>query len=189
MRGIYRGCWGITKVNDYIFDAILQTGHERSLTITDHAVEEGSEITDHSYVNHEVVSLEIAMSDAEQNPPQAFSTRHTRSISAFDALETLYKERVKCTIVTKLAHYEDMLLQTLNVVDDYKTVHGLRAVAVFRQVVIAKTDTVTLPNRTSAAPHKTGNTNRGTQRPEPDNRSALRAAADLVRPPADMLRR
>jgi len=173
-----------TDVEGYVFDAFLKLDHERRLTITDHPVEEGASITDHSFVEPKSISIEIGMSDVGDSIIEGqFAHRSTRSISAFDTLCKLQAERRPITINTKLAKYENMLIENITSPDDFKTINGLRATVFFREIIIVGADTVTLPNRTSAAPHKTGNTNSGAVQPSAseDNRSTLRRAADALR--------
>jgi hypothetical protein len=95
----------------------------------------------------------------------------------------LQAERRPLTINTKLAKYENMLIENITAPDDFTTMNGLRATVFFREIIIVSTDTVTLPDRTSADPHKTGNTNAGAVQPSAseDNRSTLRKAADALR--------
>jgi hypothetical protein len=163
------------EVAGYIFDCDLKTHHERRLTITAKPVEEGSSITDHAQVEPKSVSLEIGVSDTVEDGQ--FAHRATRSISAYDVLCQLQDERQPVTITTKLAKYENMLLENITTSDDYTTKNKLIATVFFREIHIVGTDTVTLPDRTSAAPHKTGNTNKGAVQPQPQasesNRSAL----------------
>ena len=58
-----------------------------------------------------------------------------------------------------------MLIETITVPDDYKTLYGLRATIGLREIIVARTSTVALPNRTSIAPQKTGETQIGTVQP------------------------
>ena len=173
----------MVAVNGYFFDAIFKIDHEKSLTITEHPVEEGASITDHSYVNPNRVSLDIGMSDVHYSLVDGqFEQGFSRSISAFDTLQQLLENRIPCTIKTKLKTYHNMLLETLVDPDDYTTQHGLRATAFFREIIVVSTSTAILPNRTSAAPHKTGETNRGAAQPHTDNRSTIRKGADALNP-------
>lgn len=174
-----------TNIEGYFFDAYLKLDHEQGLTITDHPVEEGANITDHSFVNPKRISIEIGMSDVHYSIVDGqFTQRFSRSVSAFDTLERLLEERIPVTIKTKLHSYENMLLETLTAPDDFLTRNGLRATAFFREIIVVSTDTVTLPNRTSQSPQKTGETNRGAVQPSgasnQDNRSTLRKAADSL---------
>ena len=75
-----------------------------------------------------------------------------------------------------------MLIETITTPDDYKTMYGLRATIILREIIVVRTSTVTLPDSTSAAPQKTGDTNKGTVQPAAgtDNRSTLKKAADAL---------
>jgi len=176
-----------THIGGFFFDAYLKLDHERSLTITEHPVEEGASITDHAFVNPKGLSIEVGMSDVCVSLVEGqFAQRFSRSVSAYDTLERLLEERIPISLHTKLATYHNMLIENLTAPDDYQTRNGLRATAFFREVIVVRTDTATLPNRTSRAPHATGATNRGEVQPV-DNRSALRRATDALgftpRPP------
>ena len=173
-----------TDVEGYVFDAFLKLDHERRLTITDHPVEEGANISDHSFLEAKSLSIEIGMSDVGDSIIDGqFGHRSTRSISAFDTLCRLQAERNPITINTKLAKFENMLIENITSPDDFTTMNGLKATIFFREIIIVSTDTASLPNRTSTAPQKTGNTNRGAVQPSAseDNRSTLRRAADALR--------
>jgi len=162
-----------TDIDGYIFDAVLKLDHERRLTITDHPVEEGANIADHAFAEPKSVSIEVGMSDVMDSIVDGqFAHRSTRSISAFDVLCRLQAERRPLTVTTKLATYTNMLIENITAPDDFKTMHGLKATVFLREVIIVSSDTVTLPDRTSADPHKTGNTNAGAVQPEPPS-SAL----------------
>jgi hypothetical protein len=172
-----------THVGGFFFDAFLKLDHERRLTITDHPVEEGANITDHAFVEPKAVSIEIGMSDVCASFIDGqFTQRFSRSVSAYDTLEKMQADRIPISIHSKLATYHNMLIENITAPDDYLTRHGLRATIFFREIIVVSTDTVTLPNRTSTAPQKTGNTNRGAVQPTAteDNRSALRRAADSL---------
>ena len=175
-----------TDVEGYVFDAFLKLDHERRLTITDHPVEEGASITDHSFVEPKAISMEIGMSDVGDSIIDGqFAHRSTRSISAFDTLCRLQAARKPITVNTKLARYENMLIENIASPDDFKTMNGLMATVFFREIIIVSADTAALPNRTSKAPQKTGSTTKGAVQPSgagsEGNRSALRRAADALR--------
>ena len=175
-----------TNVGGYFFDAVLKFDHERSTTITDHPVEEGANITDHAYVNAKSLSMEIGMSDVCSSLIEGqFLTRSSRSVSAYDVLQRIQEARVPISINTRLAVYHNMLIENMTTPDDYLTQNGLKATVFFREIFVVRTSTATLPNRTSRAPQKTGNTNRGAVQPATtaateDNRSTLRRAFDSL---------
>jgi len=170
-----------TNIAGYFFDAYLKLDHERRLTITEHPVEEGASITDHAFMEPKGLSVEVGMSDVCTSFIDGqFTERFSRSVSAFSVLERLQADRIPLSIHTKLATYHNMLIENITSPDDYTTVHGLKATVFFREIIVVSTDTVTLPNRTSTMPQKTGNTNRGAVQPEADDRSTIRRAFDSL---------
>jgi hypothetical protein len=76
-----------------------------------------------------------------------------------------------------------MLIETITAPDDYKTLYGLRAIIGLREIIVAKTMAAALPDRSSAAPQKTGETNKGTVRPDTgnNNKSIMLKAAEGFR--------
>lgn len=163
-----------TNIGGYFFDAFLKVDHNSSLRITDHPVEEGANITDHAYVEPKTLTMEIGMSDACISFINGqFTEKYTRSVSAFDVLVNLQEQRIPLKVHTRLKTYENMLIETITVPDDYMTQYGLRATVGLRQIIVVKTETVVIPNRVSKKPHKTGETNRGTVQPIPVQQSLL----------------
>ena len=162
------------SVGGWYFDAVLKLSHDRGLVITTHPVEEGANITDHSHVREKRLILEIGMSDVGVG---GFETRQSRSVSAFEVLTEMQESRRPVTVVTRLDTYRNMLIEDIKPDEDKDTTNGLRASVFLREVNIVKAETVTLPERVSAAPAKTGASNSGAVRPQPappaENRSAL----------------
>jgi len=169
-----------TSVGGYYFDAVLKLDHNSKITMTGHPVEEGANITDHSFVEPKSLSIVIGMSDAATYLDSSFSGEN-RSVSAFEKLQELQEARQRLTIQTRLKTYKNMLIETMTVPDDFKTMFGLRVTIGLREIIVATTSTVIMPDRTSAAPQKTGQTNKGTIQPTTDNRSTLKKAADALR--------
>jgi len=167
-----------TNIGGYFFDAVLRTDHTDRLKITDSPVETGASVTDHAFKEPRVLSMDIGMSDVCTSLVDGqFSQRPSRSISAYELLTQLQDSRVPLRVYTRLSIYNNMLIETIASPDDFKTMFGLRATVGMREVIVAATNTVILPNRTSTAPQKTGATNRGTIQPAPaaPNRSLLRS--------------
>ena len=152
------------SVGGWYFDAVLKLTHDRGLVITTHPVEEGANITDHSHVREKRLVLEIGMSDVGTG---GFETRQSRSVSAFEILSEMMEEREPVDVVTRLDTYKDMLIEDIKSDEDKDTVHGLRASVFLREVKIVSAETVTLPERVSAEPAKTGGSNSGAVRPQP----------------------
>jgi hypothetical protein len=153
-------------LDGYFFDAVLRTDHSSKLKITEHPVEEGAAVTDHAYVEPRSLTLEIGMSDVCTSVVDGqFMQKSSRSVSAYDVLKQLQANRIPLKVITRLDVYENMLIETVTTPDDYKTMYGLRATIGLREIIVVATNTVALPNRTSAQPYKTGATNTGTVQP------------------------
>ena len=177
-----------TNIGGFFFDAFLKIDHTSKLKITDHPVEEGANISDHAYVEPQSLTMEIGMSEVCTSLVNGqFEQKYSRSASAFDTLKTLQEQRIHLTVHTRLKTYENMLIETITVPDDYTTLYGLRATIGLREIIIVKTNTVTMPNRTSSAPQKTGETQKGTvqaisqSNTNGENKSTLARAAELLR--------
>jgi hypothetical protein len=168
-----------TNIAGYFFDAVFKTDHTDKLQITEHPVETGASVTDHSFKEPRALSMEIGMSDVCSSFINGqFAQKSSRSVSAYEILKQLQANRVPLRVYTRLSVYDNMLIETITSPDDYKTISGLRATVGFREVIVAVTNTVILPNRTSANPQKTGSTNQGTVQPvQQVPQSLLRAMA------------
>ena len=159
------------------FDAILKTDHTSKLTMTDHPVEVGANITDHSYVEPDEVSIEVGMSDSGIGVGR--SGGGSRSVNAFQELRKLQRDRQPMTVVTRLNTYRNMLISSITAPDDYTTMHAMKAVVMLREIIMVQTATVSVSPRASAEPQKTGSTNSGAKQPESNipQQSILRQAA------------
>lgn len=155
-----------TNLDGYFFDAILKVDHSSKIKMTEHPVEQGAAITDHAYVEPRSLTLEIGMSDVCTSFVDGqFMQKSSRSISAYEALKQLQVSKIPLKVYTRLDVYENMLIETITSPDDYTTMFGLRATIGLREIIVVTTNTVSLPNRTSGAPQKTGSTNKGTVQP------------------------
>lgn len=137
------------------FDAWLRLNHNNSLTITQHPVETGASITDHSYRNPNRFSFEIGMTDTVEAP--AFPGSATRSINAYNTLVALQQTRQLLTLVTKYGSYSNVLIEAIDVPDDFQTKYSLRATITLLEVILVSTQ-VTASN---ANPQAVNQTNRG----------------------------
>lgn len=147
-----------SNIGGYFFDAILRTEHTSTLKITSHPVQTGANITDHSYVEPAVLTMEIGMSDAMDSlVKDQFTGRYTKSVSAYQALLDLQQSRIPVSVLTRLRQYENMLIEEINVPDDFKTLYGLRCTVTLREIFVVEVSKTTV----SARPQSSGTTNRG----------------------------
>ncbi len=160
-----------SNIGGLFFDAILHTTHKSTLQITEHPVQVGANISDHAFIMPSIVTMEIAMSDAMDSMVQGqFSDGYTKSVSAFKQLKQLQELRLPISVTTRLQTYNNMLVQSIDVPDDYKTLYGLRATVTLQEIFVVNVST----EKVSARQWTTGSTNRGdVQSAEIDNSSAL----------------
>lgn len=127
----------------YVFDAILRADHNQTLRITEHPVQTGASITDHAYRMPPRIMLEIGMSDAmESYDPDAWTSDTSKSVSAYQTVLDLQKNRTLMMLKTRLDTYENCVIETIEAPDTYKTLNGLRMTVTFRQIFMATVTSV-----------------------------------------------
>jgi len=123
----------------YFFDVIMRVEHETTTRITEHPVQNGANISDHAYMMPARLVMEIGMSDAMDTLVSGqFSDRETKSISAYQTLLRLQKNRQPLQVTTRLNIYQNMIIENINAPDDIKTLYGLKATVTMRQIMTAQ---------------------------------------------------
>jgi len=172
------------NVGGLYFDAVLKTDHMSTTTITEHPVESGANVGDHSYMEADELSLEVGVSDSTY-APGSFGTGQ-RSVTAYNELLKLQRRREPFTVVTRLKVYRNMAITSISAPEDFTTANTLKAFIMLREVIFATTETVTISHRPTAVadsgggassqPNKTGSTNTGSKQPDasPPQQSILK---------------
>lgn len=123
----------------YYFDAIIRAEHTSALRITEHPVQNGANITDHAFSLPARLALDIGMSDAMGSFVQGqWSGDSPKSVTAYQVLRKLQDDRLPLAVVTRLAAYENMLIEQIAAPDDARTLYGLRATVTLRQIIMAQ---------------------------------------------------
>ncbi len=131
----------------YFFDAVLKAEHNNQRRITEHPVQTGANITDHSYQLAARLSLEIGVSDVmdcydaeyDWNAIAFYNDGSPiRSINAFQGLLALQKSGEALSVTTRLFTYDNMIIENIIVPEDYKTLYSLRATIFFQQIIVAE---------------------------------------------------
>lgn len=143
------------------FDAWLRLQHNTGLTITQHPVETGASITDHSYFNPRRFSFDIGMTDCIVAPQ--FPGDANRSVNAYNALVNLQGRRERLTLVSKYGIFPNILIESVDVSDDYSTKNVMKATISLLEIIVAKLQTI----KVSADPQVTDQTNKGQVPPQP----------------------
>lgn len=152
-----------TNVGGLFFDAVLSVSTEHEATITSHPVQNGANISDHMQTEPVTISMNIAMSDAMASMvPGQWEGAYTKSVSAYRILVQLQQARIPFSVLTRLNRYDNMVIQSITVDDDSRTMNGLRASINLKQVIMAEAreTTVSARNWTSS-----GGANRGEVQP------------------------
>ena len=143
--------------------AILEESHYNRLEVTEHPVESGSPISDHSFMRPKEVTLRCGWSNAsaESLIGAATSLFSGGGLAASDYVSSVYSQllalqesRTRMSIATTLRTYDNMLITGLQVTRDEKTSQALMVTATCREVLIASTQSTTLPaqaNQTNPA--------------------------------------
>jgi hypothetical protein len=181
----------LTNIGGIQVDTTIEEAYEDRLEITEHPVEAGAQITDHSFKRPMEVRLRCGWSDsslyATLGAVVNFATGLTTGgggggsftgggMSASDYVAGIYSQllqlqegRQPFTVFTGLRIYTDMLLTSIRVRRDNTTRYALMVEAELRQVIIVDTQTATLPPQANQAnPASTAETvNAGTQSLQP----------------------
>ena len=163
-----------TSLGGYTFDAVVQSDHTSELALTEHPVQNGAAVTDHSYLKPKTLTLHIGVSDCAVGGN--YGGGSARSVNAYQLLLRLQREARPLTVTTRLHTYTNMMVKTITASEDYTTVHALDATITLQEIVVASVSTV----KVSSRPQVTGSTNRGTpQAVEPDQ-SVLKQAVGMI---------
>ena len=140
-----------TNLDGYFFDAIIDSQHTHQAKITSHPVQSGANITDHIYIEPVELTMTIRMSDSFNSYVNGqFSGGPSRSVNAYNVLRELQRTRVPFQVVTRLETYQNMVIETLSVADDYKTLYALEARVTLKQILVVQVRTIKISNRINA---------------------------------------
>ncbi|WP_201264983.1 phage baseplate protein [Brevibacillus reuszeri] len=151
-----------TNIGGWFFDAFLRSTHTSRLKITEHPVQVGAALTDHSYLEPKELTMEIGMSDAATSLiPGQFTGGWSRSVQAFKVLQELQAIRVPIQVHSRLGLYQNMLIEEITAPDDFTTLNGLRCTVTLREIIVAQVRTVKI----SSKPAVTDRANKGKLEP------------------------
>lgn len=152
------------NIGGFFFDAVFKVDHENILEITQHPVQTGANITDHSFMQPKTLIFDIGMSDANAEIVSGqYDATVSKSVSAYETLKYLQESRIPVSIFTRLGSYKNMLIKQISVSDDLKTAFGLRATVHLQQIIVVDVATV----KVSSRPQTTGASDKGPQQPVP----------------------
>ena len=164
-----------TNLGGYFFDAVFSVDTEHSLTVTQHPVQTGANISDHAFVNPIRMTMQVGVSDAMAYRAGADygGDGKTKSVQAYRLLCKLQELRTPMQVVTRLNTYQNMLIESIDVSDDVSTLCALKATVNLVQVLVVNVGTEKVSARawTSGAQKKAQEV-----QPKGDNSTILRKA-------------
>lgn len=145
------------RIGAIAIQCAIEESHYDELTITDHPVEQGAEISDHAFKRPAEVVIRAGWSNSgiqsiitELSQAAALLSDAALSFSGttspfnyagevYQQLLTLQASREPFQIITGKRSYSNMLIRGLSVTTDEKSEHALFCTAICRQVIIAQT--------------------------------------------------
>lgn len=130
------------RFGSFIADLTIEENHTDELAITEHPVEQGAAIADHSYKRPAQVTIRAGWSNSSL---QALGNpNYVQQI--YDAILQLQSSRDTFDILTGKRQYKSMLLHRLHETTNENTENALMLTMEFRQVILTTTQTVTVPD-------------------------------------------
>jgi hypothetical protein len=146
--------------------ATLEEVHNAQVEVTDHPVEAGAEITDHSFNRPVEVILRCAWSNSSLDAIEGavlnllqngFSGGGDYVSGVYTQLKALKEARQPFDIVTSLQLYQNMLITGLSITRDVKSSQALMASITCREVILVTTQVAGTPLSNQAFPQSTSN--------------------------------
>lgn len=130
------------NVGGFIADATLEEQHRDELAVTDHPVQQGAQITDHSFKRNAVVVIRAAWSNSST---QALGDPNFVKAMYANFLE-LQASREPFNVFTGKRAYSNMLMTLLSEETTSKTENAMVLTIQCREVILVQTQTVTVPS-------------------------------------------
>jgi hypothetical protein len=150
------------QLGTLVLDASITESHQAEVEVTEHPVEQGANIADHTRAKPESLTLEGLISNTPLNRTQtrrlveslgvvfesnsaedAVFGQPGRAEAAYVTLREIKEAGQLITVVTGLRVYEDMVMTSLLVPRDARTGEALRFTASFKQIRLVKNKTTT----------------------------------------------
>lgn len=185
---------GTSKITYIMDQVTIEEVHNDEMEITDHPVERGAVISDHAFARPSEVIITagwsnsphttgilnqltgaaasasallqaaIGVSNVISGVKTMFSAGPSVVEETYSAILSLYNDRQLFDVYTGKRTYKNMLIKSLATTTDMRTENSLILRMTLRQIILADTTTVTVPDASKmASPQQNGATiNRGT---------------------------
>lgn len=142
------------KIGMIVPSVVISEKHTDMLEITEHPVEVGAAVADHAYKKPSEVVMEVgfagggALLDFASNLT-ATSLLGLSPQQTYQELLGLQESRIPFDVVTGKRLYSNMLIRALEVTTDKTTENVLSAVLTLREVIISRTQQITVADKTN----------------------------------------
>ncbi len=142
------------EIDSIEIEVLIEEEHTDELQITEHPVQVGASITDHSFKKPSTLVLRCGWSNSSYAALKGVATSLVQSggssssdyvSGVYSQLRKLQESRIPFAITTTLWWYPNMLIASLNVTRDEKTSSVLMVTATFREIRIVETKSTKLP--------------------------------------------
>jgi hypothetical protein len=133
------------EYTSYFFDAVISAQHTTRRQITEHPVQWGAAISDHSYQLPAMLTLEVGMSDAMDSfnsGSYSPKSKSGKSVNAYQTFVELQKTGQPLVVNTHLQRYTNMIIENINIADNNKTTYSAKFSISFKEIFIGITGTI-----------------------------------------------
>lgn len=140
----------IKKLDTLVLDAIVTETLTMANEVTDHPVEDGPNISDHSRPKPDALTLDCVVSNAPLNGERGRVTKNgftfssstkgdsTRADKALTALRDLRNKGALFSVICSLGTFESMGIESISIPRDVKNSDGLRFTVQVKRVRVVK---------------------------------------------------
>ncbi len=143
------------SIGGFVADVTLSEEHEDELVVTENPVEQGADVTDHSFKKPARLTVRCGFSNSD--PQAGGDTGYVDDVYAgFLALQA---GRGAFDVITGKRAYQNMLITLLRTTTDLDTENSLVLVVSMREVILVSTQVVSVPSSSvMSAPQSNGAT-------------------------------
>ncbi|EFU9410048.1 TPA: hypothetical protein J9719_004132 [Escherichia coli] len=142
------------KIGMIVPSVVISEKHTDMLEITEHPVEVGAAVADHAYKKPSEVVMEVGFAGGGALLDFASNLTATSMLGlspqqTYQELLGLQESRIPFDVVTGKRLYSNMLIRALEVTTDKTTENVLSAVLTLREVIISRTQQITVADKTN----------------------------------------
>jgi hypothetical protein len=152
------------NIGGFVADVTIREDHEDELVATDNPVEQGADISDHTFKAPARLTVDIGYSNSSVQAdadPNYVNTQYANFLALQASLQTF-------DVITGKRNYTSMVITLLHTTTDEATENALFLTVKMREIIIVDTQTVSVPPSSNMAnPQSNGATvGQGTQQPQ-----------------------